>query len=72
MFCGFTVSEVHAFFMDPNGFLARTMPGTDISYWEHPVVDAALDRAWRKYVGQMIDSNVRTAAIQQTFQQTTA
>jgi hypothetical protein len=35
-------------------------------------MDFALDRAWRKYVGQVIDANVRTAAIQQTFQQTKA
>jgi len=70
MSCGFTVSETHAFFMDPNGFLSRTMPASDICYWEHPMVDAALDRAWRKYVGQVIDFNVRTAAIQQTFQST--
>jgi hypothetical protein len=34
------------------------------------MVDAALDRAWRKYVGQVIDFSVRTAAIQQTFQST--
>jgi hypothetical protein len=44
------------------------MPSSDVCYWEHPLVDVALDRAWRKYVGQVIDANVRTAAIQQTFQ----
>jgi hypothetical protein len=64
---GFTMSEMHAFFADPNGFITRTMPESDICYWEHPIVDQALDRAWRKYVGEVIDSNVRTAAIQQTF-----
>jgi hypothetical protein len=69
---GFSLSEMHAFFADPNTFIARTMPSSDVCYWEHPLVDFALDRAWRKYVGQVIDANVRTAAIQQTFQQTTA
>jgi hypothetical protein len=67
---GFSLSEMHAFFADPNSFIARTMPNSDVCYWEHPLVDFALDRAWRKYVGQVIDANVRTAAIQQTFQQT--
>jgi hypothetical protein len=65
---GFSLSEMHAFFADPNTFIARTMPSSDVCYWEHPLVDFALDRAWRKYVGQVIDANVRTAAIQQTFQ----
>jgi hypothetical protein len=69
---GFSLSEMHAFFADPNSFIARTMPSSDVCYWEHPLVDFALDRAWRKYVGQVIDANARTAAIQQTFQQTTA
>jgi hypothetical protein len=65
---GFNLSEMHAFFADPNGFIARSMPGSDVCYWEHPLVDFALDRAWRKYVGDVISSNVRTAAIRQTFQ----
>jgi hypothetical protein len=69
---GFSLSEIHAFFADPNSFIAQTMPSSDVCYWEHPLVDFALDRAWRKYVGQIIDANVRTAAIQQTFQQTKA
>ena len=65
---GFSLSEMHAFFADPNGFIARPMPETGIFYWEHPIVDLALDQAWRKYVGEVINANVRTAAIQQTFQ----
>jgi hypothetical protein len=64
----FTMSEMHAFFADPNGFIVQPMPETGICYWEHPMVNLALDSAWRKYVAEVINSNVRTAAIQQTFQ----
>lgn len=70
--CGFSLSEMHAFFADPNEFIARPIPDTGICYWEHPVVDHALDQAWHKYVGEVINANVRTAAIQQTFQVTAA
>jgi hypothetical protein len=60
---GFTLSEAHAFFADPNAFLGRSIPGADSYYWENPIVALSLDRAWGKYVQQQVHSHVRTAAI---------
>jgi hypothetical protein len=60
---GFTLSEAHAFFADPNAFLGRSIPGADSYYWENPIVALSLGRAWGKYVQQQVHSHVRTAAI---------
>jgi hypothetical protein len=69
---GFTLSETHAFFADPDAFLGRAIPGADSYYWENPMVAMALDSAWGKYVQQQVHSHVRTAAIRETFQQDVA
>jgi hypothetical protein len=69
---GFTLSETHAFFADPDGFLGRAITGADSYYWENPMVAMALDRAWGKYVQQQVHSHVRTAAIRETFQRDAA
>jgi hypothetical protein len=69
---GFTLSETHAFFSDPDAFLGRAMPGADSYYWENPMVAIALDCAWGKYVQQQVHSHVRTAAIKETFGQVAA
>ncbi|RZU28960.1 hypothetical protein [Edaphobacter modestus] len=64
---GFDLSEMHAFFGDPDGFLCRSLPGTDTCYWENPVVAHAVDRAWASYVKCEVHAHVRTAAIRHTF-----
>jgi len=65
---GFSLSEMHAFFADPNSFIARTMPLRCLLLGT-PACGLCSGSRLRKYVGQVIDANVRTAAIQQTFQQ---
>ncbi len=70
--CRFRLSEIHAFFDAPDAFLQRVIPGTEIHYWENPVVAFALDQAWAEYVQQEVHSLVRTAAISMIFQREAA
>jgi hypothetical protein len=65
---GFSLSEIHSFLGDPDGFLARTVPSTDIAYYENPLVSMALDQVWLKSVKSVLTTLVRSAAIVRTFQ----
>ena len=53
------------FLADPDSFLQQEMNGC--ARWECPVISAALDRAWFRYVGAAVKGAVRTAAISATF-----
>ena len=53
------------FFTDPDSFLQQKTDGR--AHWECPMLSAALDRAWSRYVGASIKGAVRTAAISTTF-----
>ena len=53
------------FLSDPDGFLQQENVGS--ARWECPVLSAALDRAWSRYVGASVKAAVRTAAISTIF-----
>ncbi len=53
------------FVADPDSFLQQEMDGC--ARWECPMLSAALDRAWSRYVGASVKAAVRTAAISTTF-----
>jgi len=42
-------SEVRRFYADPDEFLQNEIPGTDIYYYEDPLVMIALEREWEKH-----------------------
>ena len=53
------------FLADPDSFLQQKTNGR--ARWDCPVLSAALDRAWSRYVGASVEGAVRTAAISTTF-----
>lgn len=53
------------FLADPDSFLQQEMNGC--ARWECPLLSAALDAAWSRYVGASVENAVRTAAIFTTF-----
>jgi len=65
---GFSVNQSAAFLSDPDGFLQQPWPDNeDITWIEHPLTSAALDRFWVNYAAATVRSSVRTAAIISVF-----
>ncbi len=63
-----TMNQAAAFLSDPDEFLQQPWPeNEDITWIEHPLTSAALDRYWVNYAAATVRSSVRTAAIISIF-----
>lgn len=69
---GMSPAQSEAFLNGPDDLLQSPFGGCgcgiwDVNWIEHPLMAAALDRGWERYVAQTVHASVRTAAIVRVF-----
>jgi hypothetical protein len=60
--------QTASFLADPDAFMQEPVfPDDELIWYEHPLFEQALDRAWKAFVSGEVETQVRTAALLDVF-----